>query len=517
MLTEYLEYRRWLIYLRKSRQDDSSQTVEEVLSKHYEILQEYATREFGGEIPEENIYREVISGESIDERSEIKKVLARIEDPNIIGVLVVEPSRLSRGDLTDCARIINAFRFSKTLVGTPMMTYNLENKMERKMFQDELLRGNDFLEYTKELLERGRIAAVKRGAYIGHKPPYGYDRAIKDKEHSLEENEKGDIVRMIFSLYVEGGLTRSQIAHKLNDMNVPGPTGGKWHKDAVRYILANIHYIGKVAFFQKKTVLAMENGVLVKKHIKQPEDKVITAEGKHDAIIDIDTWNKAQALFEKPRVGIERQLQNPLAGLLVCGGCGKALHRKSYTKTTEDRYVCRSSPVCYRSIRVRDVVEAVIHALEHSELPKLELKVKNGDGNARKIQERLIQKLEKEMQAYAEQEDTQYELLETKEYTPDVFAKRNAKLRAKMEECQAALYKAKANLPESVNFEERVIALENTIAALKDPAMSVKDKNRFLKTIVKRIEYIGPPSAGMNRKDQKHGNVDFTLNVKLRL
>lgn len=517
MFIEYLEFRRWLIYLRKSRQDDSSQTVEEVLSKHYEILQEYAIREFGGEIPEENIYREVISGESIDERSEIKKVLARIEDPNIIGVLVVEPSRLSRGDLTDCARIINAFRFSKTLVGTPMMTYNLENKMERKMFQDELLRGNDYLEYTKELLERGRIAAVKRGAYIGHKPPYGYDRAMKGGEHSLEENENGDIVRMIFSLYVEDGLTRSQIAHKLNDMNVPGPSGGKWHKDAIRYILANIHYIGKVSYFKTKTVLAMENGALVKKHIKQPESEVITAEGKHDAIIDIDTWNKAQALFEKPRVGIERQLQNPLAGLLVCGGCGKALHRKSYVKTTEDRYVCRSSPVCYRSIRMKDVIKAVIYALEQSELPKLELKVRNGEGNARKIQERLVKKLEKELEEYIDREEHLHELLETKVYTRDVFEKRKAKLLTKMEECQSALYKAKANLPENVDFEERVVALENAIAALKDPEMSVKDKNRFLKTIVKRIEYIGPPSAGMNRKDQKHGNVEFTLNITLRL
>ena len=54
-----------------------------------------------------------ISGESIADREEIKKVLARLEDPAVVGVLVVEPSRLSRGDLADCAKIINSFRFSK--------------------------------------------------------------------------------------------------------------------------------------------------------------------------------------------------------------------------------------------------------------------------------------------------------------------------------------------------------------------------------------------------------------------
>ena len=90
MFTEYLKYRRWLIYLRKSRQDDPDETVAQVLAKHEEILQEFARRELGGEIPEENIYREVASGESIAERVEVKKVLARIEDPEIEGVLVVE-------------------------------------------------------------------------------------------------------------------------------------------------------------------------------------------------------------------------------------------------------------------------------------------------------------------------------------------------------------------------------------------------------------------------------------------
>ena len=35
----------WLIYLRKSRQDDPNETVEEVLSKHETMLQEWAMRQ----------------------------------------------------------------------------------------------------------------------------------------------------------------------------------------------------------------------------------------------------------------------------------------------------------------------------------------------------------------------------------------------------------------------------------------------------------------------------------------
>ena len=84
----------YLMYLRKSRADDPNETIEEVLRKHYEILQKYAYDKFGENIKEENIYREVVSGETIEERPEIKKVLQRMESPDILGVLVVDPQRL---------------------------------------------------------------------------------------------------------------------------------------------------------------------------------------------------------------------------------------------------------------------------------------------------------------------------------------------------------------------------------------------------------------------------------------
>ena len=513
---------KWLynliIYLRKSRQDDPTETVEEVLAKHEALLQEYCEREFGGRIPEENIYREVVSGESIAAREEVRKVLARVEDPAITGVVVVEPSRLSRGDLADCAQLMNALRFSHTVVHTPMMSYDLEKKMERKFFQDELLRGNDYLEYTKEILARGRVAAVKRGCFIGHSAPYGYDRLKVGKDHTLKPNDDADTVRMIFAWYVEDDLTPLQIAHKLNELKIKSPKGKKWIKDGPRYILNNIHYTGKVAYYQKRTTTVMENGALIKKHLKQPEDEVIIAEGKHAAIIDQETWEKAQAKASPPRTRSDFTLASPLARLVYCSKCGRALKKKGYKNGTEDRYVCRSSPSCFRSVRFDYLMDALIFALENSELPELETKLQNGDGNARKIQERLIAKLEKQMEEYRAQEDKQYELLEKGKYTEDVFDKRNAALRAEMEECQAALYKARAVLPDSVNYEERIIALKDAIAMLKDPDATAAEKNRVLRAIIDRIEYTSLAGTGSNRKDQYHkGPAPFTLDVKLRL
>lgn len=509
---------KWLIYLRKSRQDDPAQTIEEVLSKHEAILQEYARRELGGEIPQENIYREVVSGESIDDRIEIKKVLARLEDPEVAGVLVVEPSRLSRGDLADCAQIISAFRFSKTLVGTPMMVYNLENKMERKFFQDELLRGNDYLEYTKEILFRGRVAAVKRGCYIGQYAPFGYDKTKKGKDHTLEPNENADVVRMIFDWYVNEDLTRLQIARRLNDMGIKPARGEKWPKDTIRHILANPHYAGKVVFNRIKSTPVMENGVIRKKRLTQELSEVVVADGKHPAIIDWDIWERAQAkTAATPRVKQDRTLKNPLAGILFCSKCKRAMYIHPY-KRAEDRYECRTKPRCFKSVKESELIDAVVYALEKSELPNLELKLQNNDGNAKKIQQRLLEKLEKQMAEYLQQEETQYELLETRKYTQDIFDRRNGALRKKMEECQAAIYKTKATMPQEVDYEERIVALRAAISTLRESTPTPAQKNRLLKAIVERIEYTGP--AGIdpnNRRGFKKNHTPFTLEITLRL
>ena len=507
----------YVMYLRKSRQDDPQETVEEVLSKHEAMLQEYARRELGGEIPEDCIYREVVSGENLSDREEAQKMLSRVESPSIAGILCVEPQRLSRGDLVDCGTLISHLRYTSTMVVTPMMTYDLTNKMERKFFQDELLRGRDYLEYTKEILLRGRIAAVKRGCYIGRIPPYGYDKITIGKNHSLVPNENADVVRLIFDLYVREGLTWFRIAQRLDEMGIPGPTGGKWHKDTVRVIIRNEHYIGKVVFNKVKATTVIENGEQKVKRLSQSGDVVIIAEGLHEAIIDQETWEAAQALVARnPRKKHEHALKNPLSSMIKCSCCGKAMFIHSY-KHAEDRFECRTKPRCYKSIKVSEMYDLVLAALEHAELPQLKAKVKNDDGNARKIQERLVAQLETQLAELHGQEDRQYELLETGVYSQDVFERRNGVLREKIDLAQQQLHKARAEMPKAVDYAERVVALEQAIKALKDPTATPEAVNRVLKVIIDRIEYTGLVSTHKDKKANIHGYNEAVLEVFLRL
>lgn len=509
-----------IIYLRKSRSDDPSQTVEEVLAKHEVQLQEYAERELGGRIPEEHIFREVVSGESIEARIEIKKVLARIEDPRIKGVLVVDPQRLSRGDLKDCGHLMDALQFTNTQVLTLSMTYDLNNKMERKFFQDELLRGRDYYEYVRDTLHRGRIAAVKRGCYIGSTPPYGFKRIKIGKDHTLEPLEdQAEIVRLIFDLYGRERMTPYEIACKLIEMGVPGPTEIPWDKNRVRFIVHNVHYIGKVIYNQRVSTPVMIDGQVVKKEIVPPPEEIIVAEGIHPAIVSAEAWKLAQERIESnPRTNTNTDLMNPLAGLLYCSGCGKAMRRSPFAKA-KHRYNCVTRPPCYKSVKMDDLIDHLILALETAELPELKLKLKNQEGDSRKIQEKTLQRLEKQLAEYKEQEMTQYELVETKKYTPEVFEIRHSALVKKMEECKEQIYKAKLALPPSVNYEERLLALEAAIAVLKDPEADPETQNKILKAVIERIDFTNIKSDPKNRVRLPHkGKTDpFTLAINLRL
>lgn len=499
----------WIMYLRKSRQDNPEETVEEVLAKHEAMLQDHAERELGHRIPEANIYREVVSGESIDERVEFQRVLARLEDPNVAGVLVRDCSRLSRGDLADCSRVIDNFRFTKTLVSTMMMTYDLNNKMERKFFQDELLRGNDYLEYTKEVLFAGRVAAAKRGYYVNGVPPFGYDRIRLGKGWSLKENDDADTVRLIFDMHVNQGFTPGGVARHLNDMGVQASKGGEWTRASVKNVLKNIHYAGKVRYNEVKRTIVVQHGERRLRYLQQPEEEVVTAEGKHKEIISMETYLAAQEIMKNaPRVKIENELVNLFAGVLRCK-CGRTMTYHARDNHGSPRYICPRRPRCQKMVLGEAVEALVIETLEKAELPTLRHKLKTGAGDSVQIQKRRLEKLAKQMADYRAQEDKQYDFLEIGKYTQEVFDRRNAALRKKMDECELEMHKTREAMPKNVDYAAAIVRLEDAIEALKDKDMDLVLRNRKLRAIVKTIT--------CHAIDHGRNNTEINLEILLRL
>ena len=503
---------RWdeiLIYLRKSRADNPSESVEEVLAKHEEMLQEKALHDFGKAIPEGNIYREVVSGETIDDRPVMKEVLLRIEDPAIKAVLIVEPQRLSRGDLEDCGKIVNVFKYTNTQIITLQMTYDLSNKMHRKFFEQELMRGNDYLEYTKEILLRGRIAAVQKGCFIAPNPPYGYNKVIIGGNPTLEPNENADVVKLIFELYIEQHYSYGKIAKHLDKIGIQPTRGVFWEECTIRTILTNPHYTGYVRFGYRKNEKIFEYGVLVKKKVLAADEEVIIAKGLHEAIIPMEVFENAQEkIRNNPRAKWDAPLRNPFAGLIICKSCGRQMIRYTPSKTTE-RMRCANKSCRTTSVAMGAVVDAIVYALQNESLPDLESKAKNNDGLSANIQKKQLEKLKKELDELLEQEANQYELLEKRIYTEEIFLKRNKEITVKIESLKSKIYNLKQTTPKEIDYSDKVIKLKDAIAGIKDDSISAEAKNKLLKTIIEKIEF--------EFVDKVDGKNLFKLHIFLRV
>ena len=487
MVTDYL------IYLRKSRQDNESETVQEVLERHEKQLQEFAIKEFGQMIPEENIYREVVSGETIEDRPQVKAMFDRIQKESIKGVLVIEPQRLTRGDLYECGLVVHNFRYSKTLVMTPTKTYNLEDKYDRKFFEMELTRGNDYLEYTKEILARGREHSVHEGNYIASIPPYGYDRIKVDKDHTLVINEKeAEFVRLIYHLYVNEGLGAQAISNRLNDLGAKTRTGGRFLVTSIRTILSNEVYIGKIRWGHKTVVKTMENGKVVKKRPRNKNYQVI--QGKHQPIISEELFNAAQERKGKmTKEAVDTSLKNIFAGLIKCKKCGGAIamriHRSHGVTYREDRYYCRSGRYCNnKGSNVSIVNDAIIKTLK-GYLEDFKIKLESNDQSIYENHQKIIMNLEKELDDIEVRQTQLYDFLEKGIYTPEVFMVRNEKLKEEREEKKQALKNAKLNQPDIKEFEHKYYSLFQALSAIDDPNISAKVKNKLLKEVIEVIWY----------------------------
>ncbi|MBQ4466161.1 MAG: recombinase family protein [Oscillospiraceae bacterium] len=489
-----------LIYLRKSRADGENETVSDVLARHERILQEFAGRAFGEPIPEEQIFREIVSGETIAARPEMCRLLETLQDREIEMVLVVDPQRLSRGDLRDCGTVIRAFQYTGTLVATPQKTYDLRDKFDRKFLEMELMRGNDYLEYVKEILHRGRLASVAEGNFVGSVPPFGYQKVRAGKGFTLSENEESDIVRLIFSLYVQEDLGISAICSRLNAMCIRPRKKAYWVPSSLREILCNPVYIGKIRYDRRKTVKQYDHGEIIKTRPQAPPEQCILTDGKHPALIPEEVFAAAQQKQgHSPRRKPHTALCNPFAGLCRCA-CGAAMVLKK-SRHAQPRLVCTQQTHCRnRSVTLEDYTEAVIQILPQivaniaaDEIP---------DESKAKRYSRLQKSAEQELHKISQQQERLYELLETGTYTEELFLERAAALDKRRNAAESALREAQTQAgSQQEQPQERRLTFQQAIHCIRREDIPAQAKNAFLRSILQEIRYTHAPDEEAFRLD----------------
>lgn len=511
-----------LLYSRKSRTDDPTKTVEEVLEKHEQMMDEWVARNLPdmGRIPEANRYREVVSGETIESRPAVKEVLRRMESPAIKALLIVEPHRLSRGDLEDIGRLVKLLRYTNTIVITIQYTYDLRDERDRDQFERELKRGNEFLEYQKKIQQNGRLLAVQNGYFIGTIPPYGYNKTMykegKKKCHTLEVNpEQAPIVKLIFEMYRDGHGSH-YIARELNKMGVKTAKGKKWVPESLSRIRCNEHYLGKVVWNRRRKVKTVEDGEIIT--TRPTFTDYLVYPGKHPAIIDQELFDAVQEIRNKiPSVKGKAKHANPLAGLVFCK-CGRAMSRRTYGPKGDRapaRLLCDAQTECgTASCTEAEMHDQVVQVLRAA-IADFDLQIKTNNNDTLLLHKQLIQQHERRLEELNALEVSQWEKYTLEDMPKHVFDLLNEKVLAEKAEVQQALCTMQNSVPEPVDYEKKKMLFTDALDTMLDPEAPIREKNMLLKQCIDRIEYTRKKKAGGNRRwgDPEPIELDVHLRV----
>lgn len=512
----------YCIYLRKSRKDLKAEQagMGETLARHERTLLSLARQK---NLIIGNIYREIVSGETIADRPVMQRVLREVESGLWDGVLVMEVERLARGDTIDQGTVQRAFQYSGTYIITPQKTYDPSNEYDEEYFEFGLFMSRREYKTIKRRLQAGRYAAAKEGKWPFNSAPYGYSRVKLQNEKGWTlsfDCQEAPIVRIIYNLFT--GPDRkgiSTIRRYLNQQGIRPRYGGKWTDSTIRGILGNPANDGKVAIGRRKVVPVIENGMPVK--TRPRTEDYITYDGRHPAIVDHTVYAEAQSYLGlgNPKPPESYGVKNPLAGLIVCGECGKRMQRRPATSPNikngakYDMLICKTEN-CPTVGSPLDLVEKeLIHALEKW-VEGYELKEELPESHVPEL-EQLLENARQEHDTLEKQKSRLYDLLEQGVYDSETFLARSRSLQDRLNDSQAGIL----HLEHELISERKIQAnITNFLPACKDLlgcywTLDAAERNKALKLLIDSVEY---RKTSRNKKGEAR-KASFELTIKPRI
>ncbi len=481
----------YAMHLRKSRADLEAEArgEGESLARHERRLRDFADRM---QLDIVATYREIISGDKLADRPEMQRLLADVSAGMYDGVLTVEVSRLTRGDLMDQGLITNTFKYSGTKIITPEHTYDLSEDWDEDVITSDMMMARREYKYIKRRLQRGRVASAMEGLWQGP-VPFGY-RKVKiqrGKGYTLEPDpDQAPLVEMIYKMYAEDHVGGATIAHRLNALGSVTPRGNSWTADTIVTLMQNPVYKGFVRWNDRVSVTRMVNGAPVTRREKCGEP--ILAPGKHPPLVTSELWEAAQQSrrsHDLVRTHRGAPVRNPLAGLVYCAECGRTMVRKDngnsrgskYDMLRCQRYGCPTTATALSIVESAIVDTLKLWEAQASAPADQPLEDRNGAAlsAARASLERLRAQRERIFAAY---EDGAYDTA--------TFVRRRTEKDAEIEAAENVIATLESD---STPTQEEIIRMQlpqirhvlDVYWVTDDP----QERNRLLKTVIARVEY----------------------------
>lgn len=330
------------LYIRLSREDEDNNGESESITNQRNYLLEYVKNNHFILIDE--YVDDGFTGTNF-ERPAFKRMIKDIELGKINCVITKDMSRLGRDYIG---------------IGTYMEKYFPEHNIRYIAVNDNIdlkdgkidnmapIRAvfNDY--YAKDISDKVKstITNKKRnGQFLGGVPPYGYKFESDDNHYKLVIDEETSIVvKRMFNMFV-GGKSLKYIADTLTSENIPIPSihknlnrglkstaYGVWQTRTIDEILKNPTYIGNLTQGRRKKI-----NYKIKKVVRVPKEQWIVCENTHEPIIDKETFEQVQNIYEKNKSLNRSKNHLLLSGFIYCKECG---HRIGISQSSNKKFYC---------------------------------------------------------------------------------------------------------------------------------------------------------------------------------
>ena len=236
---------------------------------------------------------EGITGTQMKKRDEFLRMIEDAKKGKIDLIIAKSISRFARNtvDTLNTVRLLRNLNVDVYFEKENIHTLKMDSEMFLTLYSAFAQAES---ESTSMNVKMGYRAKMKRGEPCGSIKCYGYNYNKITKEITINE-EEAKVVRKIFDYYISG-LGTSRLAKKLEEEGIPAPNGGKtWHAGVLKGMLKNVKYIGDI-MGQKYFVEDPLTHKLVRNYGQKPK---YYSKGNHEPIIDMETWNKAQEIYDK--------------------------------------------------------------------------------------------------------------------------------------------------------------------------------------------------------------------------
>lgn len=328
------------VYIRLSREDGDKEESDSVGNQRKLLTDYVAKRE---ELLIYDVYvDDGYTGTNFN-RPDFQRMIGDIESGKVNCVVVKDLSRFGR-DYIDTGRFLErvfpdlGVRFISVTDGIDSLKQAYDMLLPIKNIFNE--------QYARDISKKVQTAVKtkqKAGEFIGAFASYGYKKSPSDKNKLIIDEYAADVVRRIFSLYIQG-YGKQRIAKVLNAEGILCPAEYKramglnyhnpnrlesttyWSYSTVNSILHREMYVGNM-------VQGTKHQRMRSKQKKQDKDQWIIVENTHEPIIAKETWEKAQSLLSKRTRELDLETnKNIFAGFVKCGDCGRAMAKNMWRR-----------------------------------------------------------------------------------------------------------------------------------------------------------------------------------------